>query len=431
MSSNNPRTPNTAGTPNTAASASSQRSAASSSTSIGNARVELFGSATKRQAAFLKVKPSSAKRSKFNIKKSPKTPNSVPANNIPGFPTNATVHLVKVLPEKVEQPITGIIVCPTGYYMDRHLSNIMFSKYSDNRSTKTFIDTTGATHRCFDIKVEGGEPLVKYTKSKHTKDATPYPIKAIFIPMEPSDMDTEEKLKAYINDTFMPAFHNGILGTKDPKIQEDQMPRFNDMSQVRTVNNWSDAFFSQEDIGIIARLVLGNDDVTLNDWINHEDDNLYTLFHEGQIDPITVQQFRFPFDKLSVEDKNNYNYFMEQQTRINQMETEDFLESLVGKTHLTDTDKRNLAALKAYRAAQGLNNTRFDFFPAEEKKTDDGKASEGKASVSKSDKPKAKKTTQKKTTRGHKTNIPLTQRTYSEEEVEEVRIGSSDEDSDA
>ena len=140
--------------------------------------------------------------------------------------------------------------------------------------------------------------------------------------MEPSDMDTEEKLKAYINDTFMPAFHNGILGTKDPKIQEDQMPRFNDMSQVRTVNNWSDAFYSQEDIGIIARLVLGNDDVTLNDWINHEDDNLYTLFHEGQIDPVTVQQFRLPFDKLSVQDKNNHTAFMEEQNRVNRMEDE-------------------------------------------------------------------------------------------------------------
>ena len=81
----------------------------------------------------------------------------------------------------------------------------------------------------------------------------------------------------------MPAFHNGILGTKNAKIQEDQMPRLNDMSQVHTVNNWSDAFYNQEDIGIIARLVLATDDVALNDWIHHEDSNLYTLFHQGEI----------------------------------------------------------------------------------------------------------------------------------------------------
>ena len=55
----------------------------------------------------------------------------------------------------------------------------------------------------------------------------PYPIKAVFIPMEASDMDTKDKLKAYINETFMPAFHNGILGTKNAKIQPDQMPRLN------------------------------------------------------------------------------------------------------------------------------------------------------------------------------------------------------------
>ena len=120
MSSNNPRTPNTG------ASASSQQSAPSSSTSIGDAHVQLFGSGTKREASLLKVKPSSAKRSKFNINKSPKTAYSVPVNNIPGFPSNATVHLIRLLPEKVEQPITGLIVCPTGYYTDRHLSNIMY-----------------------------------------------------------------------------------------------------------------------------------------------------------------------------------------------------------------------------------------------------------------------------------------------------------------
>ena len=227
MSSNNPRTPNTAG------SASSQRSAASSSTSIGGARVELFGSATKPQAALLKVKPSSAKRSKFNIKKSPKTAYSVPANNIPGFPSNATVHLIRLLPENVEQPITGLIVCPTGYFMDRHLSNIMFTRYSDNLSTKTFIDTTGAAHRCFDIKIEGGDQLVKYGKTKGGT-VIPYPIKAVFIPMEASDMDTEKKLKVYINNTFMPAFHNAILGTKNAKIQSDQLPLLKEMLQVHT-----------------------------------------------------------------------------------------------------------------------------------------------------------------------------------------------------
>ena len=101
---------------------------------------------------------------------------------------------------------------------------------------------------------------------------------------------------------------------------------------------------------------------------------------------------------------------------------------ILGKTHLTDTDKRNLAGLKAYRAAQQLNGHRFEFFPDDEKKNDDGKASEGKASVSKSNKPKAKKGTQKKTTRARKTDIPLTQRTHSEEEV---KIGASDKDSDA
>ena len=85
-----------------------------------------------------------------------------------------------------------------------------------------------------------------------------------------------------------------------------------------------------------------------------------------------------------------------------------------------------MAALKACHAEQKLNNNRFEFFPAEEKKGDNGKASDGKASVSKSNKPKAKKGTQKKNTRARKTDIPLTQRTQSEEEVE---VGTSDEDS--
>ena len=115
---------------------------------------------------------------------------------------------------------------------------------------------------------------------------------------------------------------------------------------------------------------------------------------------------------------------MDQQKRAQGMEDEAFLDSLVGKTHLTDTDKRNLAGLKAYRARQQLNGHRFEFFPDDEKKDNDGKASHGKASVSKSTKPKAKKGTQSKNTRSHKTDIPFTQRTHSEEDLE-----TSDEDS--
>ena len=162
MSSNNPHTPNTG------ASTGSQRSAASSAASMGDALIDLFGLGTKRQESLLKVKPSSAKRSKFNINKSPNASFTVPANNIPGISATATVHLIiKVLPDKVKQPITALIVCPTGYSMDCHLSNTMFAHYSDNHATMIFIDSTGATHCCFDIKVEGGEQLVKYTKTKN------------------------------------------------------------------------------------------------------------------------------------------------------------------------------------------------------------------------------------------------------------------------
>ena len=116
---------------------------------------------------------------------------------------------------------------------------------------------------------------------------------------------------------------------------------------------------------------------------------------------------------------------MDQQKRAQRMEDESFLESLVGKTHLTPTDKRNLVGLKAYRAVQQLIGHRFEFNPDDEYKHNDGKASPGKALVSKSTKPKAKKGNQKKNTKSRKTDIPLTQRTLSDDDIE-----TSDEDSD-
>ena len=108
------------------------------------------------------------------------------------------------------------------------------------------------------------------------------------------------------------------------------------------------------------------------------------------------------------------------------MQDEHFLESLVGKTHLTDTDKRNLKGLRACRAAQQLNGHRFQFFPDGEKKDDDGKkkdddneqalTNDGKASVSKPTKLKGKKGSQKKNTKPCKTEIPLTQLSHSNED---------------
>ena len=354
MSSNNNNR-----TPNTAASTGSQRSA-NSRGSVGTASRELFGSASKRPASLLKVKPSSAKRSKFNINKSPSSSRStVPANNIPGFNPEFTLHVMKVVPNGVEQPICGAILLPTGYYMDRHLGNIMYARYSDNRNTKTFIDNTGAVHRCFECKIEGGDQLVKFNTSKASGNTASYPIKAIFIPMSPNEMETEEQLKAYVNDTFMPAFHNGILGTKNARVQDDQMPLLKDMAQVRTVTNWSDAFFSQEDICIIARMVLGADDVSLNDWIRHEDNNLYTLFHPGQIEGVTIDQFKLPMDKLHNDDKMNYTTFLADQKKANELETEAFLEDIAGKTELTPSEQRNLNSIMAERGIQHEHDERI------------------------------------------------------------------------
>ena len=278
----------------------------SNQTSVGSSARELFGSGSKRQG-LLQVKPSSAKRSKFNVGKSPNSKSNVPVNNVEGLDKHATCYLTGVVPTGVKQPICGLIVTPTGYFMDRHLSNIMYTRTSESVSTKTFLEATGACHRVVTVKTATGDELVKYSSKRDGKDPKPYPIKSIFIPMDPSILHSEAELKAYINDTFMPAFFNAINTTKNSKVQQDQLPLLKNMTQVRYVTNWSDAIVKQDDIGVLAKMTLAADGVSLVDWIDHEAGNLYTLFKRGEIQPDVACSLDIPFDVLDVADKNNLN----------------------------------------------------------------------------------------------------------------------------
>lgn len=240
-----------------------------------------------------------------------------------------TICVIKILPSNVEQPITGIAVCLSAGLSMNCLCFI---------NTKTFLNQTGACDHCFGVKVEGRD-------SKSPTSTVWRVMKGIFIPMNSSDMATEEQLKGYINNTFMPSFYNAIRETNRAGVEQKQLPLLRDKTQIHTVSNWSDAIYYQEDIVILVHMVLELSNVTFKDWIDLEDGNIYSLFRQGQVPPYTVARFGISWEKLDLEDQINFAAFLVEQKRFDLLQDEAFLEEIKGKKSLTSMEHRNLQSI--------------------------------------------------------------------------------------
>ena len=65
----------------------------------------------------------------------------------------ASILVIKIQPDNVEQPVTGLVVCLSGFAMDRSLANIMYSLLSNETNNKVFLQKTGACNHCFDANI--------------------------------------------------------------------------------------------------------------------------------------------------------------------------------------------------------------------------------------------------------------------------------------
>ena len=245
------------------------------------------------------------------------------------------ICVIKILPRNVQQPLTGLAVCLGGFSMNFLLMNIMYPLLPNDINTTTFLSRTRACGHCFDVKIESRESM-----------------KGMFIPMNSCDMKTEEQVKGYINNTFMPSFYSAVCGTNRFDVEQEQLPLLKDKTQIHTVSNWSEAIYYQEDIVTIVSMVLKPRDVTFSDWIDHADGNIYSLFQPGKVPPYAIVRCRICLDKLYLEDQINYAAFVIEQKRYELLQDEGFLDDIRGKKLLTPTEHRNLRSIIRHSATK-------------------------------------------------------------------------------
>ena len=251
----------------------------------------------------------------------------------------SSILVIKIQPDNVEQPVTGLVVCLSGFAMGGSLPDMMYSLLSNETDNKDFLQKTGACNHCFYANIAGGD-------NRPSEGYTTWLVKALFIPMDAVDMATEEQLQCYINGTFMKAFYEAFCErNRSYSLKQEQLPLLKDKKQILHVTNWNDAIHYQEDIVILVRMVLESRNVTFKNWIDDNVRNLYSLFRQGKLEPITIAQFNISLHQLAVEDKITYASFLVGQRRVNLLHDDAFLAYIRGKTALTSADDRNLESI--------------------------------------------------------------------------------------
>ena len=235
----------------------------------------------------------------------------------------ASIFVIKIVPNHIQQPVTGLVVGLSGFWMERCLSNVMYPCSPNDSKKKVFLRDTGACDLCFEAKI--GCFLVK----------------AVLVPMEASEMSTDKEVRTYINSTFIPALYNATHEGDNLGVEQVQLPLLKDKKQIISVINWGDAIHRQEDIVMLVHMVLKLKNVSFYDWIHCEESNIYSLFEAGNIAPYTIARFNISFEKLSLEDKINYAAFLVEQKRVNLRHDVTFLDNIRGKTSLTPIEQSN------------------------------------------------------------------------------------------
>lgn len=249
-----------------------------------------------------RIMPGSAKKG-GRFAKVKRTPQSDKSND----PGAQTVKVVLVIPDNQSQTsIAGIVISPTGFFQDKFLADIMFRNIPEAQTQK-FLLETGCVHRVFTVLDQDGKVLKKENRGKF------YPIRSCFIPVEePTDLNDQDRVISTVSNL---ADH--LWATIDTKrfkfAKEEDLPKIVDYDRdVRTVTNFSDVIETQEDILMCITLSCKMVDMSFGDWIRQDnDDNLYTMFKRGTLDPELAAKWDLPFSKMSNEDKAAYQQYKE------------------------------------------------------------------------------------------------------------------------
>ena len=190
--------------------------------------------------------------------------------------------------------------------MDKFLSDVMYRNIPE-AWTKQFINTTDCVHRVFNVLDTDGKILQKENNGNF------YPIRSCFLPVEePDDLKDPQKVIQLVN-KVADALWQTIDKKKYKWTKEEELPRIVDYNRdVRTVTNYSDIFAEREDSLTCMALACKQNEVKFSDWIRSDgDDNVYTLFKHGKVDPELVAKWNLPFDSLKNEDKQAYKQYKE------------------------------------------------------------------------------------------------------------------------
>lgn len=248
--------------------------------------------------------PASAKKGRFN-----KVKKATPASQ---RKAKETVKVVLVKPDAASTiSICGIVITPTGFFMDAHLENVFFRRGVPSEVTDKFLVDSGCVHRGFYVLDSDGNTFKKCVKGDF------YAVRSAFIPVEdPDDLDNATRVTQLV-DNFANCLWSTIDKEKYSTVKVDDLPKIQNYERdVRLVTNYADVMEKQEDTVLIMTMACKKFGMTFFDWIHTEDeDNLYTMFHRGQIDPSTALKWRLPFEAMTQQDQTNYRQFNEENQR--------------------------------------------------------------------------------------------------------------------
>lgn len=269
----------------------------------------------KRPLVTLLSTPNKAK--KFGKRSTPASTADTPGS------TNGTKQSVKVTVIKPttnsDSALAGLVISPMGFMADKHLSDILGKKASENPKTADFLNKTGAIPYIVYNQDEQGNRVVKMSRKKF------YPVASAFIPLEDTDVANEATVKKTV----------AKLGYGIFKYLEDDLPHYysnkndNGASEmpvildwdrdVRTVSTFSEAVTDRMDddnrkaLYMTLHLSLKSADSTLKEWLSLDgDNNIYSIFKPGKVDFHWFNKRNLPFECLNNADKAAYKTWCEE-----------------------------------------------------------------------------------------------------------------------
>lgn len=200
--------------------------------------------------------------------------------------------------------LPGFAFYATGF-ADKYMAEIQYQRNDRENKKKAknylkFIRHVECVEHVNTVLEQGSKTLVR------KKDADgKYPYKAWVKTYAPGTEITQDLVKTFLNDEFVPAFMT-VVGDN---LRENQKPGFNENSMELAVSNWSDAVIPA-DLGFIftdfeKRFV--NKKIRIGSWIRESSDNLYAIYTRGQLPKNVHKAYNLPDEILDPLDLAYFN----------------------------------------------------------------------------------------------------------------------------